>query len=162
MAENAYRLLENWETVPGTQPDGSLSTDAVRDWIDKVRASLKESGHLDIGLQKAGEVFLHTPPDPAGLFIHRAAADVLNREDMAELRRGYALAIFNSRGVHAVDPTGAPEKELSANYKQKADAVENAGYHRLAVTLRSISDGYLREAERNIAGHRAERETPDP
>jgi hypothetical protein len=161
VAENAYRLLENWDTVPGTQPDGSLSADALCDWIDKVQTSLTESGHLDIGLQKVGEVFLHALADPSGLYIHHAVAEVLNREDMAELRRGYELAIYNSRGAHFVDPTGAPERELAANYKEKADAVENAGYHRLAITLRSISDGYLREAEQNIARLRSEREMPD-
>jgi hypothetical protein len=161
MAQNAYRLLESWNTVPGTQSDGSLSSDSLRKWIEEAQASLKESGHLDIGLQKAGEVFLHAPVDPSGLFIHRAVAEVLNREDMAELRRGYELAIINSRGAHFVDPTGAPERELSKTYNQKADAVENEGYHRLAVALRSVVDMYLREAERNVERHKAERETPD-
>jgi hypothetical protein len=80
---------------------------------------------------------------------------------MDELRRGYAIAVYNSRGVHNVDPTGAPEKELSATYSQKADAVENAGYHRLAVTLRSIAEGYVRDAERIIARFGTKKEEAD-
>jgi hypothetical protein len=157
LAENAYRLLEGWNTVPGTQPDGSISADVLREWIDKVHTSLRDSGHLEVGLQKAGEVFLHAPADPDGLFIHRAVAEILNRDDMDEFRRGYELAVINSRGVHFVDPTGAPEIELAKTYSEKADAVENAGFHRLAVTLRSISESYKREAERNVARHEAEK-----
>lgn len=44
--------------------------------------------------------------------MHRDIAGVLNREDMTELRAGYSIAIYNSRGVHNVDPTGKPEQQL--------------------------------------------------
>jgi hypothetical protein len=158
---NAYRLLHGWGTVPGTDASGVISSELLKGWIDTVKGSLEESGHLAVGLQKAGEVFTHAPPAPDGLFMSHAVASVLNREDMAELRRGYEIAIYNSRGAHFVDPTGAPEKQLSATYRQKADAAENAGYHRLAVTLRSIADGYMRDAERVIATHATEKDETD-
>jgi hypothetical protein len=162
IAQNAYHLLETWATVPGTDASGDVSGEQLRSWIDAVKASLEQSGHLVVGLHKAGEVFIRAPVDPSGLFMHRAVADVLNRQDMDELRRGYELAVHNSRGAHFVDPTGAPEKELARVYNEKADAVENAGYHRLAVTLRSISESYEREAERNIARYGGEKRTQDP
>jgi hypothetical protein len=156
VGENAYRLLRVWNTVPGTDGSGGVSAELLTKWIDAVKRLLAESGHLSIGLQKAGEVFIHGPGDSGGLFIHQAIAAILNREDMAELREGYELAVYNSRGVHAVDPTGAPEKELAATYRQRAEAVENAGYHRLAVSLRSIADRYMREADHYIARFAAE------
>lgn len=156
IARNAYRLLQGWSTVPGTEASGSICADFLRSWIDKVKDSLADSGHLDVGLQKAGEAFIHSPADPDGLFMNHAVADVLNREDMEELRVGYRLAVYNSRGVHRVDPTGAPEKELYATFTKRAEEVENAGYHRLAVTLRLIADGYSREAESIIAESAAE------
>jgi len=150
IAMNAYRLLRSWGIVPGTDVSGTISAELLKSWIDKVKDSLEESGHLDVGLQKAGEVFIHSPPDPDGLFMNHAIATTLNREDMDQLRRGYELGVFNSRGAHMVDPTGAPEKALSATFNHRAEAVENAGYHRLAVSLRSIADQYTREAERIV------------
>jgi hypothetical protein len=58
-----------------------------------------------------------------------------------------SLPLFNSRGVYHVDPSGQAERELATVYRQKAEDVENAGYHRLAVTLRDISKSYDRDAE---------------
>jgi len=152
-------LIDSLDSLPEqalTDTTGHLSSKLLTNWIDSVKGSLEESGHLDVGLQKAGEVFIYSPADPDGLFMSHAVASVLNRDDMEELRHGYSIAVYNFRGVHVVDPTGAPEKQLSFTYGQRADAVENAGYHRLAVTLRAIADGYTREAEHVMARSAAE------
>lgn len=156
LAKNAYQLLHDWRTVPGTGVSASAFNRAFVDWINAVKASLDDSGHTEVGLHQAGAVLIHSPADPDGLWIHRAIAGVLNRDDMAELRRGYSLAIYNSRGVHTVDPTGGPEKQLAAEYDRRAEDVENAGFHRLAVTLREVSATYQREAEETIASHARE------
>ncbi|QOJ16069.1 MAG: hypothetical protein HRU76_01280 [Phycisphaeraceae bacterium] len=41
-------------------------------------------------------MLIHSPADPNGLWIHRAIAGALNRDDMAELRRGCCAGIYNS------------------------------------------------------------------
>jgi hypothetical protein len=150
IAMNAYRLLQGWSTVPGTDVSGTISPELHNRWIDEVKDSLEKSGHVDLGLQKAGEAFIHSPADPDGLFMNHVVANTLNREDMEQLREGYEIGVYNSRGAHIVDPTGAPEIALAATFSQRADAVENAGYHRFAVSLRSIADGYKREAQQII------------
>jgi len=70
------------------------------------------------------------------------------------MRNGFYIGILNSRGAHAVDPTGKPEKELAAKYRQQAEEVENARYYRFANTLKSLADSYEHEAERIIEEHR--------
>ncbi len=90
------------------------------------------------------------------MFIRHDVAEVLNRDDMEELRRGYETAIYNSRGNHLIDATGSPEKELCRAYNKKAEAVEDAGFHRLAVTYRSIAKSYDRDAERYVERHELE------
>lgn len=152
-AKHAYRLLHDWRTVPGTAVSASAFTSAFTDWISTVKTSLDDSGHTEVGLHHAGAVLIHSPADPDGLWIHRAIAEVLDRDDMAELRRGYSLGIYNSRGVHSVDPTGEPEKELAAEYMKRAEDVENAGFHRLARTLRDVALRYALEAEETLANH---------
>jgi hypothetical protein len=72
------------------------------------------------------------------------------------MRHGFYLAIVNSRGVHCVDPNGKPELELSAKYKKQAEEAENAGYQRLAVTMRGLADSYANEAKRVIDEHKQE------
>ncbi len=147
IAMNVYRLLNQWKTPPGSQSDNFFDGDAFNDWLNKVKASCEESGHLEVALIQIGNVLIHTPPDPDGLWIHHSVAEALNAKDAEEMRNGFSVGIFNSRGVYCVDPTGKPEKELAARYRQQAEEVEVHGYQRLAAMLRDLSVSYDREAE---------------
>lgn len=156
IATNAWRLLHEWRTPPGMQKDGSFNDIHFSSWLQRVKEICIESGHLEVALITIGEVLIHCPADPNGLWINCSVANALNARDVDDMRRGYETGIFNSRGVHTIDPTGNPEKELAEQYNQKAEDVENAGYQRLAVTLRSLSESYNREAERIINEHKGE------
>jgi len=160
-AARVYELLREWRTVPGTQTDEHFDANAFEEWIEAVTDSSAKSGHLKVALQKAGAVLIHAPPDPDGLWMHRAIAKVLNEQDMHELRRGYELAVLNSRGVHYVDPQGKPEKEFATKYRAQAKDIEDADYHRVAATLRGIADWYDRQAERVIAEARSTQDSED-
>jgi hypothetical protein len=152
-AMNAYRLLKEWRIPPGMEPEGGISESAFNKWLDKVKSECKKTGHLEVALIHIGEVLIHSPPDPNGLWIHNTIAKALNARDARKMRDGFHTGFYNSRGAHFVDPTGKPEKELAAKYRQQADEAENHGYHRLAAMLSSLSDEYEREAERVINAH---------
>ncbi len=148
IASNAYRLLTEWHHPPGLCDDGSYDGKALEAWIDAVKTECASSGHFEIAMEIVGQVLTHVPPDADGLWIHRSVAAVLNAKDAKDMREGFRIALYNSRGVHTVDPTGKPEKELATNYRAKAEEIENAGYHRLADTLRELANTYEYEAER--------------
>ncbi|MEN8132388.1 MAG: hypothetical protein ABFS45_19860 [Pseudomonadota bacterium] len=156
IATNAWSLLHEWQTPPGTQLEGSFSQEQFRLWLQQVEETCSESGHLEVALTHVGQVLFYCPADPQGLWIVQAAADALNNMNAEEIRKGYRTEVYNSRGVHWVDPTAKPERELAEQYRQKADEVENAGYQRFAVTLRGLSKSYDRDAERIIAEHSKE------
>lgn len=156
IATNAYQLLREWRTPPGMQTDGTFSKEHLIQWLESVKAACAASGHIEVALSHIGNVLIHCPPDPDGLWIHRTAAEVLNAKDAETMRRGFSLAVFNSRGVHTVDPTGKPEFELAEKYKKQAEDVENAGYQRLAFTLRELAQSYTNEARRIIDEHKQE------
>jgi len=150
MAENVWRLFSDWGTLPGAQLEGSFSADDFNHWLKSVKEKCESSGHLEVALSTIGGVLIHYIPDPDGLWIHRALAEALNAEDADRMRNGFSIGIMNSRGAHFVDPTGKPEKELAAKYKKQADDVENAGYYRLAATLRGLEKFYKGEAKRIV------------
>ncbi len=158
IAANVYRLLREWRTPPGLQADGSFSEESFKQWLKSVKATCEESGHIEVALLQVGSVLIHCPADPDGLCIHRAAAQALNAGDAEKMRNGYGTALFNARGVHTVDPSGAPELALRDKYAKKAEDVENAGYQRLAVTLRQLADSYAHEARRIVEEHKQEEE----
>jgi len=147
-ASNAYRLLHAWRTPPGTLPDGTFDGDALTRWLEEVRRQCTETGHLETATSIVGHVLVYVPGDPDGLWIHRSAAAVLDARDADVVRGGYSTELYNLRGVHWVDPTGKPERELAATYRRKAESVEEAGYPRLAAALRELAKTYEDEAER--------------
>jgi hypothetical protein len=148
IAQNAYHLLSKWKIPPGLQTDGTYDGNALNSWLDAVKKECTESGHLEIAMIMVGHVLVHVPPDPDGLWINHAAAKVLNDKNAEDMRDGFRTEIFNSRGAHWVDPSGEPEMDFAAKYRKQAEALELAGYHRLANTLRELSKTYENEAER--------------
>jgi len=147
IATNAYRLLSEWRTPPGYREDGTFSGEILATWLDTVKKECADTGHLEIAMTMVGHALIHVPPDSDGLWINRSAAATLNAKDAEDMRNGFRTELYNSRGAHWVDPTGKPEKELAEKYRAQAEAVEGAGYHRLAVTLRELAGSYEREAQ---------------
>jgi hypothetical protein len=152
IATNAFNLLTKWKTPPGSQKDGTYSSKALTAWLEHVRSACAESGHIDVAMSMVGNVLIHTPPDPDGLWIHHSAASVLNAKDAKKMRDGFQMALRNLRGAYWVDPECKEERELAANYKGKAEAVEAAAYHRLATALRELAASYERDINRRTSG----------
>lgn len=147
-AENAYRLLRGWRLPPGLREDGSYDGDALRAWLEEVKKKCAKTGHLKVAMHEVGRVLIYVPADPDGLWIHHSGAQVLNANDAEDMRDGFYLGLYDSRGVHTVDPTGGPEKELAAKYRSQAKAVDDAGYYRLATKLRELAETYEHQAQR--------------
>ncbi len=156
IAINAWHLLDAWKTPPGTQKDGTFSNERFSEWLKNVKEECMKSGHLKVALIHTGQVLFYAPPDPDGLWIHRAVAEVLNDREAYDIREGYRIEAYKSRGVYTIDPTGEPERLLARQFRSKAEEVENAGFQRLADTLRRLADNYRSEAEQILAEHKQE------
>lgn len=156
LAKNAWKLLHDWKRPPGLRDECSYSSADLLKWLNKVKEMCTESGHLEVALIHLGHVLFYTPTDPNGLWIHKAAAEVLNEKDSPKIRQGFSIECYNSRGVHYVDPTGKTELELAELWRQRANAVENEGYIHFASTLKGIAQSYVREAEQIIADYNSE------
>lgn len=150
LADNAYTLLGEWGVVPGTGPDGTIEEAKLVAWIDAVKKSCAESGHLEVALVHVGHALIHAPADPNGLWIHEAVARVLDAKDSQDIRDGYRTELYNSRGAVIYDG-GKGEAALAKRYADKAEKVEAKGFFRLARTLKSLSEGYKEESERQAS-----------
>lgn len=151
IATNAYRLLSNWQYLPGTMADATLDEKPLKKWISSVKDICKQSGHLEVAFSMAGHCLTYSPQDPDGLWIHHAVASLLNSKDAESLRDGFRTALYNKRGAHWVDPTGAGELDLANEYHDKANSLEEVGYHRFAASMRDMAESYKREAEFVVA-----------
>lgn len=149
LATNAWRLLQNWKLPPGMK-DGVFNAEDFIDWVVAVKAKAKEVKRYEITMQEIGKVFYYYPESDGGLWLPKEVAEVIDGKDSEDIRVGYALEIYNSRGVHTIDPEGKPEIALSEKWKERAEVAENEGYPRFGAKLREVSVSYVREAHRNI------------
>src|SRR4029077_7935347 len=111
------------------------------DWLTTVKALTKESGHFEIAMNQLGQVLAHAPADPDGLWIHRTIATALDAKDGSEMRRAFTSGLFNKRGVHGFSH-GTEEREIAADYREKAKALSDNGWHRLADAVRGLAQEY--------------------
>jgi len=147
-AERCYRLLHNWSIVPGTAKDGTFDPAALHKWIEEVRKLAEPSGHWEVAQTHIGNVLVHAPKDPNGLFMHRGAAAILDSNETDDMRRGYRIELFNSRGAY-VAGSGKADRDQQAVYEDKAQKMNAAGFTNIAATLRSLAQEYAHIVERH-------------
>lgn len=140
------RILNNFKLVPGYAANGVFDEHVFCEWIEGARGATEDLHALDCIDREIGRVLFYAKPEN-DFMLPEAVAEFLESHKAA--LRGYELEAFNSRGVHTVDPTGAPEDELADGYEQKAVSAEALGYLSIAVAMRSIARSYRDEAERN-------------
>ncbi len=150
IATHARHLLRGWKIPPGTREDETFSEESFIEWLQSVKASCIESGHMEVALANIGKVLVYAPPDPKGLWINHAVAKELNGRENGDMRDSFRIGMYNSRGICRVSSTAEPERKLVEQFRNKAEEVENAGFYRFADTLRSLAEGYDREAEEII------------
>lgn len=155
LAKKALDLLWHWRIIPEHySKDRVFCFNLFEDWFYKVVEMTTASGYLEVALGVIGEALFYSPPETDGsLFINRGIADLLDREEYKKLRIGYRCGCFNSRGAYWVDPTAAPELKYAEEYRNKAIAVNDAGYPRFAELLRSIAERYEDDARRIRGDH---------
>ncbi len=153
IATNAWHLLYSWTRVPGVLDDGGFSAELFTKWFSDAKRLCEDAGRLDVAMIEIGKVLRYTPADPEDLWINRVVLAVLEDRHAEHLREGFVSEVFNSRGVHWVDPTGNPERDLANEWRQKANTVEMEGCPRFAAELKGLASTYDRDAERVIREH---------
>jgi hypothetical protein len=148
MAEQAYRLLHNWHTPPGTTTDQTIDEAGFSEWIDATRILCEESGHWTIAQEMIGHSLTYHPAGLQEILKYPAVAKCLDALEHEHMRRGLATELFNSRGVHGFSG-GKEELDIAKSYRSRADQFDLSKFTRIATSLRGLAEGYERDAERD-------------
>lgn len=152
LATNAWSLIHIWKTPPG-QDGEEFDENVFKQWVKEVKELSAQNDRLDISMQEIGKVFYYYPQNEEGLWLPNAVAEVLDGKDAEHIRIGYIQEIYNSRGVHWVDPEGKPELALANKWQKRAEIAEQEGYPRFAAKLRERAESYKRDAQSIIDEH---------
>ena len=146
-AQSAYSLLHAWRVTPGTLPDGQFDGARFKGWLAQVKELSRESGHFRGAMNQIGHMLAFAPQDPDGLWIHKEIAVALDAKDAVEMREAFSTGLYNRRGVHGFSQ-GSEERALAAAYREKAAALADRSFHRVAGSVRGLADSYERDSKR--------------
>lgn len=143
----AYQLLGRIQHVPGSDHDGKIKTEALHAWVTEVRRLCAEHGRGEIGDEKIGELLSKAPTEENGEWPCLPVCEVMERIASQEIGTGFNIGVYNNRGVHFREEGGAQERALAAQYRDWAKLRE-FDYPYVSSVLKSIADGYDRDAQR--------------
>jgi len=146
----AHHLLDQLRRVPGTNSDGKVDTETLRQWVTEARRLCAEHGRADIGDQLIGQLLAKAPSDPEGFWPSRPVCEVMESVAVEHIGRGFHVGVINARGVHMRGPGGDQERELAATYRNRAQQLAH-DYPYVSSVVESIALSYDRDAEREDA-----------
>jgi len=150
VATNAYRLLDGWAVLPGSEgPDQPVNEELLNAWADEVVPLLVAADREGIGLEFIGRILAKAGGDVDGTWPTRPVRDLIERLGRSELDTGFLVQVFNSRGVttRGVTEGGEQERALVTKYKELASLVADK-WPRTAAIIAGIADGYAEDARR--------------
>lgn len=148
VAENAYRLLRVWKIPPGQLENGNFSANLLDKWFREVKTLSINKGYYEVAMTHVGQILFYLGKESPNLWLKKKAIELLNEKDNDNIRNGYTTEVYNSRGVHVVDPSGQPELKIADLWASRADKAEELGLIRIATALKELSNTYIRESER--------------
>ena len=146
-ATAAYRLLGRLQRIPGTESDGSISTDKLQRWVAEVRRLCVQYSRVDLGDQYIGQLLSKAPADTDGLRPCRSVCEVMETISAEHIARGFHIGVNNARGVHWRGEGGDQERELAAKYRTWAQQLDFE-FPYVSSVLERVADGYDDDARR--------------
>ena len=147
-AHTAHSFLERLSRVPGRGQDGTLTSDAIINWVSQVRENCKELAREAVCDLSLGKLFSHADIDTDdNIWPEKPVRDALEVLMSEHLADGLRTALYNKRGVHFRGEGGDQERELADKYRSWADALQYT-HPDVAKVIYKLVDTYQREAAR--------------
>lgn len=148
-AQNAYKLLMEWRDVPASGDGGAMDEEKLFTWIHTARSLAEQRGLLEICDSQIGQVLAHAPHEADSTWPCIPVRDALDEIDSEEMLNGFAVGIYNKRGMvtKSLGEGGTQERELAEKNYRFADACK-VDWPKTAAILRRVALGYEEEARR--------------
>lgn len=150
LAEQAYRLLELWDRIPGTRDDGTIDGDALEAWIKEARILAKAAGRQEIADSQIGGMLSASPMGSDGNWPAEPVREVIDLFRSKRMIEGFRIGKRNRRGMTTRMPRdgGELERQEAANYRGWAKALAYDHPH-TAKALATLAVHYDWDARRH-------------
>lgn len=142
-AEQADDLLNSWQLIPGANEDGTVDTEALKEWVDEARKATEARSRGRYGEQCIGEMLAAAPKGADGIWPHEAVREVIEAAESRDIEQSLERQIRASRGFYAKDPIegGQQEREFVQKYREVEQALSSR-WQRTAAVLGEVADFY--------------------
>jgi transcriptional regulator with XRE-family HTH domain len=151
-ALQGYRLLNSWQRVPGSGPDGSVDGDALRRWVSSVQTLAGNEARREVADHRVGNVFAYAPREADGTWPCIPVRDAIEEFGSEALADGFEVGIMNNRGAYwkAPDEGGSQERARARQYFEWTEA-SKIEWPKTAASLRRVGEHYEAAARREDA-----------
>jgi len=146
-AQAGYRLLSDFNTVPGLTESG-IDANALNTWISEVQRLAAVEGRETIANEYIGRVLAHSPHSPDGAWPIAEVAEIIEHRSSDSIERGIAVERFNMRGVTTRGPFDGGEQERALAERIGQWANLRTTYPRTYALLSQMAAAWRREGER--------------
>jgi len=148
-ARLAFKLLNSWDIVPGSDSNGKIDYEKLKGWVNKARELCKKMDRLEGCDRHIGRVLAHAKSDKAGNWPSEEVCKIIEDIRSKELEIGFSIGIYNKRGVVSKTPFegGRQERILAELYKNFADSLANR-FTRTSAIIKKVAEDYENEAKR--------------
>lgn len=148
-AETAWHILHACQRQPGTDNSGVVDSVKFSEFIRGVRDRCRHEARLTMCDQTLGQILAYAPPDGDGTWPFSPAREVLEGFEMEEMRCGFAIGVFNKRGVTSRFPCdgGTQERDLAEFFRSQGERVQHT-HPDVAAMLAGIARDYDRHGHR--------------
>ncbi|MDR3528695.1 MAG: helix-turn-helix transcriptional regulator [Rhizomicrobium sp.] len=148
LATQAYRLLNLWAVVPGTQEDGGIDPAQLDAWVRTARKLATEKGRLDITDQKIGEILSAAQEGDDGIWPSLPVRELIDHGVRSRhIDTGFELGKRNRRGVTTRLPRdGGSLERGEAAYFRKMSRLTNVEWPHLSGILDRLAKSYEHDA----------------
>lgn len=150
IASHAYALLQRFRRIPGTDDDGIVHGELLRQWCAEVRRLCAEHDRIEVGDEHLGQLLSNAPTDRDGTWPCRPVCEVMEGIGSPGLRNGFQNGVYDARGVHVrgMEDGGDQERRLAEKWRSRAERLA-FDYPFVSTVLDGIAKIYEGEATEN-------------
>lgn len=148
MTARAYEVLRTLRKLPGQNDQGEIDSDALNDWISRVRSLASEHGRTEIGDMMIGQWLSMASSQKDTPWPRRPICKALQGVATDGIGAGFSMGVRNAIGFNSrpSNEGGDIERKLAIKYREKAE-VWMIEFPFVGKILRHIADLYDRDAE---------------
>lgn len=148
MTVRAYEVLRTLRKLPGQNDQGEINSDALYDWISRVRCLASEHGRTEICDLMIGQWLSRASSQKDTPWPRRPICKALQSVATDGIGAGFSMGVRNANPFSSrpSNEGGDIERKVAIKYREKAE-VWMIEFPFVSKILRSIADGYERDAE---------------